>query len=285
MGSQDKEYVQLLAPGQKFQVTFRPTTEASKLSGEYKVIEVKAGRGRGGTLNVIAVDMQGNPMPDVPIEDLKQRVVIADRCFGTSAWPMVQKFSIEGRMIYDIEAEDKAAQAKREVEKAVRKATQDPLKVQQGQQVVIIGGSKRISELKSANNSSIKIATGFSPSQDNGPGINLSDKNSFLQQRTTMTNARVHATANQPKKIYDSLLPLLENKANNKPLLLRFTAVPMTSEVNGDYSVVSYRKDTQQPNKLILSLQSLDIPNKMVEFETDRTDIHIKRIDEISASR
>jgi hypothetical protein len=286
MGSQDKEYVQLLAPGQKFQVTFRPDTEASKLSGEYKVVEIKSGRGRGGTLNVIAIDMQGNPMPDVPIEDMKHHVVVADRCFGTSAWPMVQKFSIEGRLIYDTEAEDKAELAKRESEKTIRKAMQDPLRVQQGQQVNTGGGSARATGIKTTKNPPIKLAAGFSSSapQDNGPGINLSDKNAFLQQRTTMTNARVHATANQPKKVYDSLLPILENKGN-KTLLLRFSAVPITSEVNGDYSVVSYRKDAQQPNKLILNLQSLDIPNKTIEFETDRTDIHIKRIDEITPTR
>ena len=78
------------------------------------------------------------------------------------------------------------------------------------------------------------------------------------------------------------MLPILENSKAGKPLLLRFAAVPMTNELNGDYSVIDYKKVDEGQPTLVINLQSLDIPNKVVKFETNRTDIHIKRIDEIT---
>lgn len=272
MGAEDKQYVQLLAPGQRFQVEFKPGSEAAALSGEYRVIEVRSGRGRGGTLNVIATDLSGNPMPDVPIEDPKHGIVIADRCFGTSAWPMVTKFSIEGRTVYEAGMDVKAATAKKAAETKLKKID-SPLR----QQVVSKARHVQPSSIRSINN----IDT--TPSSHGTAGA---DKSSFVQHRTQLTNARVHATATQPKKVYDCLLPILENSKAGKPLLLRFSAVPMTNELNGDYSVVGFKKlDGNAQPKLVISLQSLDIPNKLVEFETDRTDIHIKRIDEITPAR
>jgi len=274
MGAFDKQYIQALAAGQKFKVEFKPGTEAAKLSGEYKTVEIKSGRGRGGTLNVIAVDMSGNPMPDVPIEDPKHGIVIADRCFGTSAWPMVQTFIVEGRLIYDAATENMSVEAAKTANIAARKATKPAVEARKPP-------VKHSTPRPTPSKLSEEIAGGSESIVQN---VDTS-KSTFVQQRTQLTNARVHATANQPKKVYDSLLPILENKGN-KSLLLRFTAVPMTNELNGDYSVVSYAKvnDSAEP-KLVINLQSLDIPNKLIAFDSSRVDIHIKRIDEISQGR
>jgi hypothetical protein len=273
MGAEDKQYVQLLAPGQKFQVEFKPGSEAAVLSGEYRVTEIKSGRGRGGTLNVIAVDMAGNLMPDVPIEDPKHRVVIADRCFGTSAWPMVQKFSIEGRLIYEAETEIKAVAAKKTDDTRIKKIIAAPT-------TSVAPKVPKPRSMSGVNNlDAVSPTATIPPTAADGAGT---EKSSFIQQRTQLTNARVHATANQPKKVYDCLLPILENSKAGKPLLLRFAAVPMTNELNGDYSVIDYKKVDEGQPALVINLQSLDIPNKVVKFETNRTDIHIKRIDEIT---
>lgn len=269
MGSQDKEYVQALASGQRFQVEFKAGTEAAKLSGEYRAVEIKPGRGRGGTLNVIAVDMTGNPMPDVPIEDLKQGVVVAERCFGTSAWPMVQKFSIEGRLVYD---------AGRHTQPAAHAPMPTPIAKQSSANVPAI----KVPKPRPAP--APRLDEDARPAVPDATSIAPSEKSSFVGQRSQMTLARAHANSQQPRKIYECLLPLLEKRQKN-PLLLRFSAVPITSEINGDYSVVSFVKDESVANKLIISLQSLDIPNKVIEFETTRSDIHIKKIEEISAAR
>jgi hypothetical protein len=273
MGSLDKEYVQALAPGQKFQVVFKAGTEAAKLSGEYRTVEIKAGRGRGGTLNVIAEDASGNPMSDVPIEDPRQGVVIAERCFGTSAWPMVQKFSIEGKLIYDA---DSGKQPQVSVAKQAPSAPRPTVP------------SAVVSRPKQQTQSFTKQTPeeGAAPiTTEQTMTIGPSAKSSFVVQRSQLTAARTHAMSQQPKKIYDCLLPLLEKRGPKNPLLLRFSAVPITSEINGDYTVVSYKKDESAENKLVISLQSLDIPNKVIDFETDRLDIHVKKIEEINAGR
>lgn len=270
MGAEDKQYVQLLAAGQKFQVEFKPGSEAAALNGEYRVVEVKSGRGRGGTLNVVAVDMSGNSMPDIPIEDGKNGVVVADRCFGTSAWPMVTKFSIDGRLVYESVVEAKVAAAKKANDTRIQKI------VKPNHHTVV---SSKTTTQKAVQPAIRNLDMGSGATEASGG----SEKLGFIQQRTQLTNARVYATANQPKKVYECLLPILENTKSGKPVLLRFTATPITNELNGDYSVIDYKRVEAAQPKLVISLQSLDIPNKVVEFETDRTDIHIKRIDEISA--
>lgn len=275
MGALDKEYVQALAAGQKFQVEFKEGSEAAKLSGEYRAVEIKPGRGRGGTLNVIAVDMAGNPMPDVPVEDLRTGVVIADRCFGTSAWPMVRKFSIEGRLVYDSKGSIGKPQP---ANKPVTSVASSP--------AAKVHREKNYTKTRPKASIDSIDSSGF-VAKSTPDATSFSEKGAFVAKREQLTNARSYAMAAQPKKVYECLRPILETtNKGGKTLLLRFSAVPLTNEINGDYSVISFQETTGVNNqpRLVINLQSLDIPNKQLEFETDRTDIHIKRIEQITAS-